>query len=105
LSPFLSHYTPSETPFAGKNEAARKPADEKLDFQLRGLRMIHNEKHDSQASHAHQEVKLKSDLRKVGILTTAQRALGGRERIHGPMHTPATQQKHVSIYFIKMAIA
>jgi len=92
-------------PFAGKNSAARRPAGKKLNVQLRGLRIIHNPKHHSEASHAHQEATLKWDLRKVGVLTTAQRALGGRERIHGPMHTPVIQQKHVSIYLLKVAIA
>ncbi len=74
-------------PFAEKNAAARRPAGKKLDVQLRGIRIFHNPKHDSNASHA-QEAALRCDLRKVGILTTAQGALGGRERIHGPMHTP-----------------
>lgn len=46
-------------PFAGKNAAARRPAGKKLDVQLRGLRIIHIPKHDSKASHAHQEATLK----------------------------------------------
>jgi hypothetical protein len=46
-------------PFAGKNSAARRPAGKKLNVQLRGLRIIHNPKHHSEASHAHQEATLK----------------------------------------------
>jgi len=46
-------------PFAEKNAAARRPAGKKLDVQLRGLRMIHNPKHHSEASHAHHEATLK----------------------------------------------
>ena len=82
-------------PFAGKSAAAHRPAGKKLDVQLRSLIIMHKPKRDSKASDAHQEAALKRDLRKVGILTPTQRALGGRERIHGSMHTPVIQQKQV----------
>lgn len=45
-------------PFAEKNAAARRPAGKKLDVQLRSLRIIHNPKRDSKASHAHQEAAI-----------------------------------------------